>query len=263
LSGNIRFIFQHAEELTPGGAIDFVKAGKLDNIKTVFGLHADAALKVNTVGILPGWISAQSIRIQIELEGSGGHSARPYEAFDPVYAGTIMLNELYSGLYRKQKAELPFVFSIGKINAGNAFNAIATSYIAEGTLRVTDTEQGDKLVEYIEKTVASIADKWGGTAKVNSIKGAPPVINDPEATRKVRNLIKDVLRDEQIITPQKSMGGEDFSMFLSKAPGVFLKIGISNDTINAPVHTGRFDIDEKAISFAVNLYAWILMRFFN
>ena len=115
LSGNVRFIFQHAEEPTPGGAIDFVNAGKLDSINAIFGLHADPTITAGRVRVVPGWITAQSIHIQIDVKGLGGHSARPYETSDPVFIGIQILGELYGAIYRFLKAENPFVYSIGII----------------------------------------------------------------------------------------------------------------------------------------------------
>jgi amidohydrolase len=257
LNYNIRFIFQHAEEPTPGGAIDFVEAGMLENIDAIFGLHADPMLDVEQVGILPGWISAQSIHLKIELKGEGGHSSRPYQSSDPIHAGISILNSLYAGLYRMYKPETPFVFTIGTVAGGDSYNSISDSFHAEGTLRVTDLNQRDILLDFIRKTIDEQLSRWILTGGSDTAIGAPPVYNDTRLTKKVVDELSTVLNTDQLCEHERSMGGEDFSQFLTKAPGVFMRIGVGT---RQGVHTGLFDIDEQAIGFAVKVFSWLLLR---
>lgn len=260
LSGNVRFIFQHAEEPTPGGAIDFVKAGKLDSINAIFGLHADPTIAAGSVRIVPGWITAQSIHVIIDIKGPGGHSARPYETSDPVYIGNLILGELYSAIYRFLKAETPYVFSVGIISAGKSYNSISDSFHAEGTLRVTDEKQGDQLLAYIDKTVKGMCSKWGAQGSFNFMKGAQPVINDPQLTNTVNKIISSILVEDDIISQGRTLGGEDFAQFLHKTAGLFLRVGVGNNK-KALLHSGYFDIDEQSISFAVGLFSWIIIKY--
>jgi amidohydrolase len=262
LKGNVRFIFQHAEEPTPGGAIDFVKAGKLDSIKAIFGLHADSTIDVGILRIVPGWITAQSIHISIEITGEGGHSARPYETSDPVFLGTQILNELYSSLYRFQKEESPFVFTIGMVSGGTSYNSISNCFRAEGTLRVTDSEQGDQLLMFIDTTVKDICSRWGGKGNFKFIKGAQPLINDPVLTSMAKKTIAEIIDKNRILDEGRSLGGEDFSEFLCKTSGLFIKVGVGNKK-NALLHSSYFDVDEKAIPFAVSVFSWIIIHYLN
>jgi amidohydrolase len=261
LRGNIRFIFQHAEEPIPGGAIDFVREGLLDNIRAVFGLHADPSLQYGQIGLSPGWISAQSIHIKISVEGPGGHSARPNEAPDPIFTGLRILDGLYSGLYRNLNNIRPFVFTIGKISGGESYNSIARHFSAEGTLRVTDTDQGRVLLEIIGQRLHQTCALEGLTAGFDYTIGAKPVINDPALTEKAGAFLNSILQPEQLVEARRSMGGEDFSAFLDKAPGVFIRIGVGNGRSSAPVHTGMFDIDERAIVLSVKIFCWLLLKF--
>ena len=254
---NIRFIFQHAEEPTPGGAIDFVRAGKLDNISAVFGLHADPTLPVKSAGIMPGWISAQSIHFKLAIQGPGGHSSRPQESPDPVHAGTTVMNALYGSLPRLNKPESPFVFTVGAIRAGEGYNSIAADFFAEGTLRVTDTRQGDALLQHIQSTLEDHCRRYGLSCQAEWVKGAPPVENDPVLTARVKSLLAEIMDDSRLLEHPRSMGGEDFSQFLVKCPGVFVRIGVGK---GEKVHTGLFDIDESAIGFAVEIFGWILLH---
>jgi amidohydrolase len=264
LKGNVRFIFQHAEELTPGGAIDFVNAGKLNDVQAIFGLHVDPSIAVGKLRLVPGSITAQSIYVKIELKGEGGHSARPSETADPIYIGTLILNELYGGLYRLQKAENPFVFTIGKVEGGDSFNTIATSIVIEGTLRVTNQNQADALLSFIATTVDQISSKWGLNSNFHYTKGAIPVINDPDLTNTADNIISKILTKDQIITEGRTLGGEDFSEFLRVTPGLFIRIGVGNNNMaHAVLHSSYFDIDEKAIPFSVSLFSWLIISYLD
>jgi amidohydrolase len=257
LNYNVRFIFQHAEEPTPGGAIDFVAAGMLQNIHAIFGLHADPMLEVERVGILPGWISAQSVHLKIDIKGEGGHSSRPYKSSDPIYTGVSILNTLYAGLYRMYKPETPFVFTIGMVTGGDSYNSISDSFHAQGTLRVTDMEQRDILLDFIKRTIDEQLSNWKLTGGVETVIGAPPVYNDASLTKKVVDELSSVLNKDQLCEHERSMGGEDFSQFLTEAPGVFMRMGVGT---GQSVHTGLFDIDEQAIGFAVKVFSWLLLR---
>ena len=261
LRGNLRFIFQHAEEPIPGGAVDFVRAGFLDDVRAVFGLHADPSLPYGKVGLSSGWLSAQSIHIKISVKGPGGHSARPNETPDPIYSGLRILDGFYSGLYRKLNNLRPFVFTIGRIYGGESYNSIARDFTAEGTLRVTDTDQGKVLLEMIGQQLQQDCAREGLTCGFDYTVGALPVINDPGLTEKTGAFLNTILRSGQLVEARRSMGGEDFSAFLEKAPGVFIRIGVGKGKSPAPVHSGMFDIDERAIVFSVKLFCWLLLKF--
>ncbi len=261
LTGNVRFIFQHAEEPIPGGAIDFVKAGYLDNIDSILGMHVDPAMPLGKVGLTSGWISAQSIHFRLSINGPGGHSARPNEAPDPVFTGLSVLNGLYAELYRKLNSARPFVFTVGKIAGGESYNSIAQHFTAEGTLRVTDSEQGDALLNLIEQKFATTCEQAGLITGFDYKKGAKPVINDVKLTENARVFLQRILSPDQLVEARRSMGGDDFSAFLERAPGVFLIIGVGNGKSSAPIHSSLFDIDERAIAFGVKVFSWLLVQY--
>jgi len=153
--------------------------------------------------------------------------------------------------------ETPFVFTIGTVAGGDSYNSISDSFNAEGTLRVTDLKQRDILLDFIKKTIDEQLSRWKLTGGVETAIGAPPVHNDVELTKKVVDELSTVLNKDQLCEHERSMGGEDFSQFLTKVPGVFMRIGVGT---RQGVHTGLFDIDEQAIGFAVKVYSWLLLR---
>jgi len=262
-NGNIRFIFQHAEEPIPGGALDFVYQNMLDNVDCIFGFHADPKLKTKTIGLIPGWITAQSIQWKIIIKGKGGHSSRPQNAVDPIFIGITTLNELYSALYRKFDANNPFVFTVGKINSGENYNVIPEIFEAEGTLRITSVNNRDEILEFLNNSIKVIEDKWGVKANLEYIIGAPPVNNDFKKTEKVKKHLEEVLSSNQFINVERTMGGEDFGHYQAVIPGVFLTVGVRNKKEVIPLHNSKFDIDEKAIPFAVNIMSYTIIKYFN
>jgi amidohydrolase len=261
LATNIRFIFQHAEEPIPGGAIDFVQAGKLKGIRAIFGLHADPSLNTGTIGLLPGWITAQSIHIKIEIHGPGGHSARPAESIDTSFIGVSILNELFGGLYRLESIDQPLVFTIGRISCGESYNLLAPSFKAEGTLRVAHTGQADKLLAFIDTTVKNTCARWGAKGTFFFIKGAPPVINDALVTDRARSILAEIMDSKKIIPRSRTLGGEDFAHYLNEVPGVFFRIGTNDGSRRCYLHSGYFDVDEQAIPFTVSALSWMLIKY--
>jgi len=260
---NIRFIFQHAEEPIPGGALDFVNQNMLDGLDCILGFHADPSLGIKTVGVLPGWNTAQSIHWKINIKGKGGHSSRPQNAVDPIFIGISVINELYSGLYRILDANNPFVFTVGKIQSGDSYNVIPELFIAEGTLRVTSAENKIKLLKYMNTTLDQIAEKWNASAELNYTEGSPPVNNDMVKTEQVKKYINEIIDKSQMANIERSMGGEDFGHYQTVIPGVFLRVGVGSKKVNLPLHNSKFDIDENAIPFAVSMMSYLLMRYFD
>jgi amidohydrolase len=261
--GNIRFLFQHAEEPIPGGALDFVNQNLLDGIDCIFGFHADPSLKTKTIGLLPGWNSAQSVQWKIIIKGKGGHSSRPQNAVDPIFIGVTVLNELYSALYRKLDANNPFVFTVGKISSGENYNVIPELFEAEGTLRTTSVINRDELLEIMDKNLKIISEKYGTLATLDYNIGSPPVNNDFRKTELVKKYLEEILGENQFIDVERSMGGEDFGYFQTVIPGVFIKVGVRKGEEILQVHTSKFNIDEDAIPFSVSLMSFILVKYFN
>jgi len=261
--GNIRFIFQHAEEPIPGGGLDFVNQQMLENIDCIFGFHADPGLKTNTIGLLPGWNSAQSIHWKINIRGKGGHSSRPQNAIDPIFVGVTVINELYSGLYRKLDANNPFVFTVGKINSGENYNVIPELFKTEGTLRITSVKNRDELLDFMKENLTIIANKWGASAELEYIIGAPPVTNDNQKTEQVKKYLDEILSENQFVNVERSMGGEDFGHYQTVKPGVFMKVGVRKNEEIIPLHNSKFDIDEESIPFSVGMMSYLFTKYFH
>ena len=244
--GEVRLIFQHAEELSPGGAISMVKDGCLDGVDAVFGVHLSSGIELGSAGYTYGPVMANADDFTIELKGKGGHAATPHLTIDPIVLGTNIIQSFQQIVSRKVDPLDPCVISTCKFIAGSAFNIIPENAILEGTVRTYSDEVQDLIIKEMEAVIKKECEKVGATYEFRYGKGYPAVINH-EAEAK---LFKEVLDSQGINTLKKKpqMGGEDFSYYVREVPGAFLFIGSSSSPETSfPHHHPKFDIDEKAL----------------
>ena len=250
------FMFQHAEEPIPGGALDFLEAKVLDNITEIYGLHVEPNFKTGTIGLTEGWINAQSIRIDVSITGTGGHSARPLDTINPLKASIGIIESIYTDLSRKNDPGNPHVFSVTQINTDNkAYNAIPKTVSWVATLRVSDESLGDKLLDLIENKIRKMSESEKLTFKFDFIKGAPPVVNDAKSIESAAKIKKILVKHNWKFDNFRSLGGDDFGWFSQLKPGFLIRVGITpEDQDPIPLHSDQFKVDFSALKNAVIFY---------
>lgn len=255
LPGTIVFVHQHAEELAPGGAKPIIETGKLDHIDAVFGNHLWATTPVGNVETKTGPLMAGADRFELTIQGKGGHGAFPHEAKDAIVIGAEIVTKLQSIISRKVDPLKPAVITVGRFQAGGAFNVIADKATLVGTVRYFEEAIQTLLIEEIERVIKGICLANDVTYTLDYVKGYPPVINHEAETAIVlqaREQISEIdLTDDQPIAPQ--MGGEDFAYYLQKKPGAFFFTGAQMEGENYPHHHPLFDIDERALPIAAKM----------
>jgi len=252
-AGTIRWIFQPAEEVIPGGALDMIEAGAVDDLQAILGLHVDPLLEVGKVGIRYGVMSASSDAFELEIRGKGGHGAKPHTTTDPVLISAQVINALHHLVGRKIDPRKPAVVTMASIHGGSASNLIPDSVHLQGTFRTFDREVRELLPRLIEQTVAGITQAHGARYRLTIHHGAPPVINDAGVTALVEEAAKALLGESQVVTiPEPYLGSEDFSWYLERVPGTFLRLGTrGSEATSHEVHTNLFDVDERCLSVGV------------
>ena len=251
--GNIKFIFQPAEEVPPeGGAKGLIAAGVLEepSVDAIFGLHIWPDLPTGTVGVKSGPIMAAPDRFHIVIQGKGGHGAAPHHTLDTVVTAAEVVLGLQTLVSRKLDPLKPAVLSICKINAGMAYNILPDEVFLEGTTRYFDTEMGSVIEEHIDRTISGICASNNCTYKLDYQYGFPPTVNDPHMTSLVERAATYVLGENNVNRLEEpSMTGEDFSYFLQKVPGCFFWLGTRNsdEGIVHPLHSARFQLDEAIL----------------
>ena len=243
----VRFIFQPAEEVPEGGAAVMIAEGHLEDVSRIFGLHVNPLLPTGTLGIHVGPTMASMDRIEIEIEGVGGHGAMPNLCRDPVLAAAEIILALQSIVARRVDPLEPAVLSITQMNAGSAFNIIPARARLVGTTRCLSRNVRDQLPQWVEEIAAGVAKAHGLTAKSKYTYGTTVLVNDKSATEEFGRAFAALGGTVTDIKP--TMGGEDFSYYLEKAPGAFAFLGVCDGTPATQncFHHPRFNLDEKAM----------------
>ena len=246
----IRIIFQPAEELTPGGALEMIERDVLKGVSSIFAAHVDPGLESGTAGLKEGPLLASADEFDVEVEGKSGHAAYPHRAIDCI----SIMNQIISAFYKISSRQIdpvqPVVLSITKVHAGNAYNVLPVSACLSGTIRTFDNDVRKAMPRHMEEIAKGIAAAYGATCKLTIHKGSPPLINDRSCIETLRSACHKVIGKEnttELIHPR--MGAEDFSNYLQKVPGAMLRLGTKCDEKTAwSLHSSHFEIDAKAIA---------------
>ncbi len=254
LPGTVRLVFQPAEELMPGGALDVLRAGLISGARHVFALHCDPSIDVGTVGLRVGPITAAADKIDLHLTGPGGHTSRPQNTVDLIYALSRVVADLPAALTRVVDPRSAMTLVWGVISAGTAPNAIPRSGVARGTLRMLDHDVWETAPEVVVRLVEQLAAPYGAKATVDYHRGVPPVVNSGSAVAVLRNAASRVLPPGAVVPTRQSLGGEDFGWYLEHAPGAMARLGVRPAGSPAyDLHQGSFNVDERCIDVGVRL----------
>jgi amidohydrolase len=244
----VRLIFQAAEELMPGGAIDAIAAGALSGVSRIFALHCDPRLAVGRVAVIPGPITSAADRVQITLYSPGGHTSRPHLTADLVYGLGTLITGVPGVLSRRIDPRKATVLVWGAVNAGVAANAIPQSGMLAGTVRTASRATWRRLEGIIEEAVSALLSPLGIEHTLDYQRGVPPVVNEEVSTRILMHAIEAVGPDVLAETRQ-SGGGEDFSWYLEEIPGAMARLGVwSGEGPQLDLHQPTFDLDERALA---------------
>jgi amidohydrolase len=252
LPGRVRLVFQPAEETVPGGAHAAVAAGVVDDVELIFALHCDPRLECGQVGVRVGAITAACDHVEVRLQGSGGHTARPHLTQDLVYALGRVITDLPGLLSRRVDPRAALSLVWGSVEGGRAANAIPTSGRLRGTLRVLRRDAWDAAGPMVTALVDEIVAPCGVTATTLYTRGVPPVLNSAAAVDLQRAAVRAALGPSALVDTEQSMGGEDFAWYLEGVPGALARLGVR--PAGAPafdLHQGTFDVDEGALDVGV------------
>jgi amidohydrolase len=265
IKGEVRFLFQHAEELPPGGAQEMVKAGVLEGVDMIIGCHLMSTLPLGKIGLSYGPMMAGADTFQISVVGKGGHASQPELTIDPIAIGTQVVTNLQQIVSRNLDAHEPLVISVTQFQAGSAINVIPSRVSIGGSVRSFNQELREKIPTFIERIVKGITEAHGATYEFEYQFGYAATINDEEITRLIDEVVCELFSEEsrEIIKP--IMGSEDFSAYQKVVPGSFILIGAGNEEkgIIYPHHHPKFTIDEQALQYGVKLFTHGTMKLLN
>ncbi len=254
----VRLIFQPAEELMPGGALDAIAAGALSGVSRIFALHCDPRLAVGRVAITAGPITSAADSVEITLHSPGGHTSRPHLTSDLVYGMGTVITGLPGVLSRRVDPRYGTVMVWGAANAGVAANAIPQIGTLAGTVRTASREAWLEMEDLVHEIVSGLLAPLGIEHSLQYRRGVPPVVNEERSTQIMTHAIEAVGPDALADTRQ-SGGGEDFSWYLEDVPGAMARLGVwSGQGEQLDLHQPTFDLDERALAIGVRVLVNII-----
>ncbi|WP_404352765.1 amidohydrolase [Phycicoccus jejuensis] len=250
----VRAVFQAAEEVMPGGALDAITAGALEGVDSVFAVHCDPSIDVGQVGLREGALTAAADQVHITLHGRGGHTSRPQLTEDLVFALAKVITDVPAVLGRRLDPRTGAALVWGSVQAGRVANVIPSSGECRGTLRMLDAESWHTVGPLLEEIVHGVVQPYGVKAQVERVKGVPPVVNTADGISALR---RGALAGRLTPVPTaQSLGGEDFAWYLDHAAGAMARLGTR--TPGGPtydLHQGDLVVDERAIALGARLLA--------
>ena len=261
LPGRVRLIFQPAEELMPGGALNVVSHGGLDGVDRAYALHCDPHTDVGFIGSRVGPITAAADKITVRLTGHGGHTSRPHLTEDVIFALALVVTGVPAVLSRRLDPRAGATLVWGRISAGQAANAIPSVGEVAGTFRCLDSSVWTIAGSIITDAVQEIVLPYGVKAEVTHQRGVPPTVNDALAVQIAETAIRAELGEQSVVLTPQSLGGEDFAWILEKVPGAMVRLGTrtpGGDTHD--LHRPDFDVDERAVPLASTVLAAIALQ---
>lgn len=251
LRGNVKFIFQPAEERI-GGAKPMIDAGVLrdPDVAAVVAWHLWSDLPVGKVGLRAGPAFASADEMHIVIKGRMGHGALPHQAVDSIAVAGQVITALQTLVSREIDPLKAAVVTVGTIHGGTAFNIIAPEVDMRGTIRAFDIDVRNRLVERAEVLVAGISAAMRAEYSFSSVLGCPPCVNDQAMTDLVRRAAVEAVGAANVLTTEPTTGSDDMAYFLDAVPGCYFKVGGGNPDrgMHKPHHTPLFDFDEQALT---------------
>src|SRR5579859_240661 len=264
LAGNVKFIFQPAEERV-GGAAPMVKEGAMQGVDGIIGLHLISDHPVGRVGVRAGTVFASADKFVLTVRGKGGHAAMPEASVDPIVIAAYIITSLQTLISRETSPFSPAVITIGVVKAGTAFNIIPETAELHGTMRSFGKEQREKLLRRIGEIANGIAGAMGGSCEVNIMDGCPPCTNDAAMTDVVQKAAVESVGADKVDNGEEVMttGSDDMACFLNAVPGCYFIVGAQNveKGANYPHHHPRFNVDEDAMPIGVEVLTRAALEF--
>ncbi len=261
--GRVVFLFQHAEESPPGGAVELIAAGALDGVEAVFGLHQGTDLKAGQMGFTAGPRQASVDTFTLTVHGRGGHGAFPHRTVDAVQVAALVVTALHEIVSRRVPPLRPAVLSLGAIHGGTAPNVIAPEVTLTGTVRTLDAGVRDLMPLEIERVARGVAAAWEAEVTLEYQHGYPVLVNHPVMTEVARRAAELALGPEHVVMGLPPvMAGEDFAYYLERVPGCLATLGAGTPGgAPGPSHSGTFMLDEGALPCGVAYFIALVTNF--
>ncbi|MGW7276977.1 M20 family metallopeptidase [Streptomyces sp. NPDC054844] len=252
----VRLVFQPAEEVLPGGAADAIEGGALDGVRRILAVHCDPRVDAGRIGLRVGPITSACDRLEIALNGPGGHTARPHLTTDLVTAAARVVTDVPSLVARRVDSRSGLALTWGRIESGHAPNVIPQHAELAGTVRCLDLDAWRQAPDLVVGAIDEIANLYRAKSEITYVRGVPPVVNEITSTELLQAAMVARRGTDSVESTEQSLGGEDFSWYLEHVPGAMARLGVRppGERTVRDLHQGDFDVDEHAITVGVEMF---------
>ncbi|KPC89403.1 N-acyl-L-amino acid amidohydrolase [Streptomyces sp. NRRL WC-3753] len=252
----VRLVFQPAEEVLPGGAADAIEGGALDGVRRILAVHCDPRVDAGKIGLRVGPITSACDRMEIALNGPGGHTARPHLTTDLVTAAARVATDVPSLVARRVDSRSGLALTWGRIESGHAPNVIPQHAELAGTVRCLDLDAWRQAPDLVMGAIDEIAGLYRAKSEITYVRGVPPVVNEVTSTELLQAAMVARRGTDAVESTEQSLGGEDFSWYLEHVPGAMARLGVRppGERTVRDLHQGDFDVDEHAITVGVEMF---------
>jgi amidohydrolase len=238
----------------------------LKDVERIFALHCDPRLATGRIGLRTGPITAACDQVNVLVSGPGGHTARPHNTVDLVYALGKVITDVAALLSRRADPRHGMSLVWGAVESGVAPNTIPRDGALRGTVRMLSRDAWDGAEALLRSLITEVVAPTGAVVDVQYVQGVPPVVNDATSIGLLRAGTQSALGREAPDETEQSLGGEDFAWYLDHVPGALARLGVRSPAARGPLldlHQPTFDIDEDALAVGVRLLVHTVLTAFG
>jgi amidohydrolase len=270
LAGNVRLVFQPAEEVPPGGAGLMIADGCLDGVDAIIAVHIFGNMPLSRIGFRPGPFMASSRTFKVVIKGKPGHHMCPQDNIDPIQIAARFISTIQNDIRQRLNPNARYVLGFGEVHSGMQHNQTPAEAEVVGTFRAYDARDSETIAATIRTNLDGLMQTFGREngdctasqaspeSSVQSLRipsytfdaesAYPPLVNNPAFTRRATEVLRASFPnvDDDM---EPNLGGEDFACYLERVPGMFMFLGGANPErgITAMNHSDRFDMDEAVL----------------
>ena len=265
IKGQVKLIFQHAEELIPGGASELIEAGVLEYPKpsAIFAQHIHTTAETGKILTAPGAFTTSADELYWTIIGKSTHAAMPQIGNDPIMAASNLVLSLQSLITKFKDPLDPAVLSVTSFHGGKTTNIVPEIVDLQGTLRAFDQDWREKAHKLIERFSVEICRQYGTECLYKPKMGFPPTLNNETTTTLVKNIVRDLYGPQSFETTRPMTWAEDFAYYTYKIPGTLWLLGVKpHDADEMPsLHNPRLNPDENALPVGTAMLAAVAFNY--
>ncbi len=271
LKGNVRLIFQPAEEKLPGGAVRVIKDRGLDGVDAIVGVHLLGGADAGEIRYRAGPYLAHPCDYNLRIRGKGGHHMCPQECIDPLMIAARFISSVQTDIKTRLDPKCIYVLGFGTIKGGTQYNQTPDQVAISGSFRAFDDATAQTIEQTMRRNLDSLMEQHrnpnAGTEphyELKVVSGYPVLVNDAKFVHRATTVLKE--RFPSVVdNVDLNLGAEDFAYYLEKIPGMFMFLGASNREkgITEVNHSSRFDIDEDVLGTGVRILTTLTLDFLD